>query len=135
LRKSFGNESTIQGTNRTQFAVINDGHSNHLDIRIDVITNLEAVRTNTRLPYGRSNFSVAEREFYKVPGSGFYEQGLEFFYGLKIRCFCMVFVISSNIFLRFAGPRPGIPVKISKTLQFWERMTIHIDPPENVNSY
>lgn len=53
---------------------MNDAHKNHLDIRLDFVTDLSVIQERTNLQFGRSNFSAAMKEFYKVPGSGFYEQ-------------------------------------------------------------
>lgn len=76
MQKIFGQDSAIHSSsNKTHFKVINDGHNNHLDIRIDIFTNFEVIRQKTNLSHGRTNFTIAEREFYKIPGSGFNEQG------------------------------------------------------------
>lgn len=77
LRRSFGRESAVHSSaNQSHFTLINDAHDNHLELRFDILTQVDEIREYSRLHYGRTALSEAQKELYKVPNSGFDEQGV-----------------------------------------------------------
>ncbi|KAI6197641.1 hypothetical protein M3Y94_01249000 [Aphelenchoides besseyi] len=71
--RKISNTSRTERSNQTAM-IINESNGVQLNLKLHLITDIENVIKKTDLPIGRSNYTVAIREMYKLPDSGFYER-------------------------------------------------------------
>ncbi|KAI6240404.1 hypothetical protein M3Y99_00472600 [Aphelenchoides fujianensis] len=110
LHQAFGNAVEIESTNRS-VCLLSHSNETHVNVTIFLITNVEDVRENTRLPIGRSDFEAAVREMHRVEGSGFEE---EVFLPGKTRVYRTIY---SPLYLEDFLHKPNTAAVLEKELQ------------------
>ncbi|KAI6195165.1 hypothetical protein M3Y96_01202000 [Aphelenchoides besseyi] len=71
--RTIGNTSRTERSNRTAM-IFNESNGVQLNLKLYLITDIENVIKRTDLLIGRSNYTAAIREMYKLPNSGFNER-------------------------------------------------------------